>query len=218
MKLSQAISISAEQIKNIIFDWGGVITNIDIGRSDKAFKQLGLKDFGKYYYMADKVELYRLFEEGRLSAATFRDGIRKLLSRPASDEEIDLAWYAMIGDTPSERWTLLRDIKKYYRTFLLSNTSIIHVERFFEFLYQRYGIRGYRHLFEKVYFSYETGIRKPDPRAFRQVLDENGLIPEETLLIDDSQKNIDVAGELGIRTYHLQPPLTLTKLFENGQD
>src|SRR4030042_2384613 len=213
MKLSKAIYIPGIQIKNIILDWGGVITDIDMNQSEAAFKKIGLNDFRKHYFMAEQIEFYRLFEEGRMSPEEFRKNLRTYLSRPVSDREIDIAWAAMLGDTPRERWDLLHEMKQHYRTFLLSNTSVLHVESYFEYLYHKFGIRGYRHLFEKLYFSYETGIRKPDVRAFKLVLDENGLVPQETLLIDDSKQNIESARKLDILVYHLQPPVTLTDLF-----
>ena len=215
MKLSNAIHIPVTQIKNIILDWGGVITDIDIDKSEAAFRKIGLNDFRKHYFMAEQIEFYLLFEEGRISPEEFRKNLRRYLSFPVSDEEIDEAWAAMLGDTPQERWDLLKEVKKSYRTFLLSNTSILHVNSYFEHLHRKFGFRGYRHLFEKVYFSYETGIRKPDPGAFKLVLEENGLVPQETLLIDDSKLNIESAMQLDIRVYHLQPPLTLTDLFED---
>jgi putative hydrolase of the HAD superfamily len=217
MKLSKAINIRGAQIKNIILDWGGVITDIDMKKSEEAFQKIGLNDFRKHYFTADQIEFYVLFEEGRISSEEFRKKLRTYLPDPVSDEEIDATWSAMLGDTPAERWNLLHEIKKYYRTFLLSNTSILHVENYFKYLHHKFGVRGYRHLFEKVYFSYETGIRKPDIRAFKLVLDENGLIPQETLLIDDSKQNIESALNLGICVYYLQPPVTLTDLFENDR-
>jgi FMN phosphatase YigB (HAD superfamily) len=218
MKLSKAINIPSAQIKNIILDWGGVITDIDMNKSEAAFKKIGLNDFRKHYFMAEQIEFYRLFEEGRLSPGEFRRNLRTYLSLPVSDEDIDEAWAAMLGDTPGDRWDLLHKIRDSYRTFLLSNTSVLHVESYFNYLHRKFGVRGYHHLFEKVYFSYETGFRKPDARAFRLVLSENGLIPEETLLIDDSQRNIETARQLEIRVYHLQPPVTLTDLFENEKN
>ncbi len=216
MKLSKALKIPVSQIKNIILDWGGVITDLDINKSEAAFRKIGLNDFRKHYFMAEQIRFYILFEEGRLTPDEFRNELRSYLSLQVSDDEIDEAWAAMLGDTPRERWDLLSEVKKDYKTFLLSNTSILHVESYFEYLHHKFGVRGYHHLFEKVYFSYETGIRKPDERAFRLVLDENGLIPQETLLIDDAEKNIESARRLDIQVYHLQPPATLTDLFDDG--
>jgi len=218
MKLSKAIHIPVTQIKSIILDWGGVITDIDIDKSEAAFKKIGLNDFRKHYFMAEQIEFYLLFEEGRMSPEEFRKNLRTYLSFPVSDEDIDEAWAAMLGDTPGDRWDLLHKIKESYRTFLLSNTCILHVKSYFEYLQHKFGVRGYHHLFEKVYFSYETGIRKPDAGAFKLVLEENGLIPQETLLIDDSKLNIESARKLDIQVYHLQPPVTLKDLFENDRN
>lgn len=213
MKLSDAIHIPASQIKNIIFDWGGVITNIDPVKSAEAFEELGFTDFRKHYGIAEQIEFYRLFEEGKLSPSEFRNKLREYIPQHVSDEEIDNAWSAMLLDTPPARWELLGRLKNNYRTFLLSNTSKIHVDRYFDYLFLQYETRGYRHLFEKVYFSFELGIRKPDLRIFEFVLKENSLIPDETLFIDDVLKNIEAAKNVGLLTYHLKSPENLTDIF-----
>lgn len=218
MKLLQAMHLSELQFKNIIFDWGGVITNIDPGKSAIAFRNLGFSDFEKHYGIAEQLNFYRWFEEGKMNASEFRRKLREFIPTKVSDEEIDQAWSAMLLDTPRERLDLLGKLKNEYRTFLLSNTSPIHVEWYFDYLYKQYGVRGYRHLFEKVYFSYEMGIRKPDVRVFETIFNENNLIPDETLYIDDVLKNIEAAKSVGMLTYHLQIPETLTDIFENGQN
>ncbi len=50
----------------------------------------------------------------------------------------------------------------------------------------------------KAYFSWETGNIKPDPKAYQQVLEENGLRPENCVYFDDSEENIKAAKSLGI--------------------
>ncbi len=218
MNLLQGIHLSEIQFKNIIFDWGGVITNIDPGKSADAFLKLGFSDFDNHYGIAEQIKFYRWFEEGKMTASEFRNKLREYIPKKVSNEEIDLAWSAMLLDTPRERWELLGKLKQKFRTFLLSNTSSIHVERYFDYLYQQYGVRGYKHLFEKVYFSYELGIRKPDLRVFEFILKDNRLIPAETLYIDDVLKNVEAAKSVGMLTYHLQLPDTLTDIFKDGKD
>lgn len=215
MKLSDAIQGNS-QIKNIIFDWGGVISNLDFGKCNTAFKSIGFEDFQNNYSLLKQKNLFCDFEKGQISPSTFRKELKKLTKDNVSDNDLDEAWMSMLCDLPCERWKILQDVNEYYRTFILSNTNRIHVDGYFKYLHGVYGVDGYRHLFEKVYFSYEIGMRKPDAEIFEFVLKDSKLKADETLLIDDTPQNIETAAKLGIRTYFLQPPFTLVDLFEYG--
>jgi epoxide hydrolase-like predicted phosphatase len=216
MKLSDHILNSKAQIKNIIFDWGGVITNLDFEAGINAFKKYGLDNFIDQYNMQFQKDIYTKLETGLISADEFRAELRKIIPIPITDNELDEAWSALLGELPKERWDLLHKIRDDYRTYLLSNTNVIHVERYFQRLYETYGIYGYTHLFEKTYLSYELKMRKPDIRIFEYVLKDSNLIPEETLLIDDYHENIESAGRLGINTCHLKEPETILDIFKDG--
>jgi epoxide hydrolase-like predicted phosphatase len=215
MKLSDEILDSKTQIKNIIFDWGGVITDLDFNASIKAFKRYGLDSFIEQYNIKFQKDFYTKLELGIISPEEFRTQLRKLIPNQITDSELDNAWAALLCELPQERWDLLHKVKKNYRTYLLSNTNKIHVERYFQRLYERYGVYGYDHLFEKTYFSYELKMRKPDIRIFELVLKDNDLKPEETLLIDDFNENIESARKLGIITYQLKEPLTILDIFSS---
>ena len=215
MKLSEAIYKGSSQIKNIIFDWGGVITDLEFDRCIREFENMGISDFESQFNLAEQNEVYCNFEKGLLSANEFRSAIRELMPKPADNSEIDHAWMSMLAALQKERWELLQLVKNHYRTFLLSNTNTIHFNNYSDYLFKTYGF-GYAHLFENVYLSYQLGIRKPDPEIFRYVINGNQLVPKETLFIDDSAKNTEAAEKLGIQILLLQPPLTLTDLFTNG--
>jgi glucose-1-phosphatase len=215
MKLSDSIQANS-QIKNIIFDWGGVISNLDFVKCNNAFKNIGFYDFENSYSLLKQKNLFCDFEKGLVTPDFFRKELRKMTTGEITDTDIDEAWMSMLCDLPCDRWRILQDVKEYYRTFILSNTNAIHVEGYFKYLHGIYGVEGYRHLFEKVYFSYEIGMRKPDREIFDFVLKDSGLEASETLLIDDTPQNIETAQKLGIQTYYLQPPFTLADLFEYG--
>ena len=215
MKLSDELVNSEVQIKNIIFDWGGVITDLDFEAGNKAFKKYGLNDFIEQYNMQVQKDIYLKLETGAVEPDEFRSELRKLIPNPISDDELDQCWSALLCELPEERWDLLNKVKNSYKTYLLSNTNIIHIKNYFNRLLKKYGNYGYTHLFEKTYFSFELRMRKPDIEIFKYVLKDSNLQPEETLLIDDFHENIKAAGELGINTYHLQEPLTILDIFKN---
>jgi epoxide hydrolase-like predicted phosphatase len=215
MKLSHELLNSEAQIKNIIFDWGGVITDLDFEESNKAFKKYGLNNFIEQYNLQVQKDIYLKLETGIIEPGEFRSELRRLIPDPISDDELDQCWSALLCDIPEDRWNLLKQVKKNYKTFLLSNTNKIHVKSYFRRIFEKYGKDGYTHLFEKTYFSYNLKMRKPDIEIFQHVLRDSNLKPEETLLIDDYHENIRTAAKLGIITYHLQEPVTILDIFEN---
>jgi putative hydrolase of the HAD superfamily len=216
MILSEAIVNGKNEIKNIIFDWGGVITDLHIEATKSAFHDLGLLIFDEKVPHDPLARIFIPFETGRISAGEFRNSIRKLSPKHLTDEMIDTAWNAMLGALPADRWKLLESAGLFYRTFLLSNTNAIHLDYYFNYLKGIYGTYGYVHLFEKAYFSYQLHLRKPDADIFEYVIKDSGINPQETLFIDDFIENIETARMLNFQTIHLTKPLSLMDLFKNN--
>lgn len=193
----------ANKCKNIIFDLGGVLLNIDYSLVTKAFLALGLTDFDKLYSKAQQTKLFDLYEKGQISSEAFRNHIKTCFTKPMDDSSIDNAWNAMLLDLPPERLHLLQQLKTKHRIFLLSNTNDIHIRYVNNYLKETFGINDLSGYFEKVYLSYEVGMRKPDAEIFELVLSENNLDPNDTLFIDDSIQHVEGAKKLGIHTYWL---------------
>lgn len=213
MKFAGEIYNGKEKVKNIIFDWGGVLTDLHFEATKKGFHQLGLSIFDESVPHDPNDTLFIPFETGKITPAEFRNRIRNLTPQSLTDNDIDAAWNAMLGDLPIERWHIIEKLSDHYRIFLLSNTNAIHVPYYSGVLKQKYGTNGYDHLFEKTYFSYELGMRKPNEDIFQHVINDARLRPEETVFIDDFLENIETARKLGFGTIHLKAPLTLTDVF-----
>ena len=213
MILSEVFHNGKSEIKNIIFDWGGVLTNLHFEATKNAFRDLGLTVLDGSDTHLPHDDLFISFEIGKISPVEFRNRLRKYAVSPLTDSQIDKAWCAMLGELPPERWKILEMTQKQYRTFLLSNTNAIHIPYYFNLLQGIYGTNGYTHLFEKTYYSHILGLRKPNPDIFEYVLRDTGISPLETLFIDDYLENIETARQLGFQTVHLKSPLTLTDVF-----
>ena len=194
---------SLNKFKNIIFDLGGVIINIDLSLTMTAFEELGIKDVPKLFSTTLQQQLFDFQEKGTITSAQFRDEIRKFSTVHLLDSQIDEAWNALLLDLPKARLELLEKVKRSHRTFLLSNTNEIHIQTIQHYLNKEYGISDLSSFFEKTYLSYQLGMRKPDAELFKLVLDENKLNPSETLFIDDTKQHILAAEKLGIQTYWL---------------
>jgi glucose-1-phosphatase len=193
-----------KSIKNIIFDLGGVILNIDYQLTSDAFKKIGFTDFDSFYSQKEQSNIFDLLETGKISSENFIAEIRKHFpSENVSDAGILEAWNAMLLDLPMHRIELLHEVAKKYRIFLLSNTNQIHLEAFSKIITNAYGSDVLSPCFEKVYLSHQIGDRKPNASCFDMVLNENQLIPEETLFIDDSIQHIKSAESCGIHALFL---------------
>ncbi len=198
-------------IRNIIFDLGGVILNIDPRLTVDAFRSLGWRDFFEENNQTNGKELFYRLESGNSSPEVFRNNIRRIADIQRNDEEIDAAWAAMILDIPTDRIRYLEELKKSYRLFLLSNTNEIHRIKFHRDFETDFGYSFYD-LFEHNFYSHEMGMRKPDPQIYIQALTEAGLVPEETLFIDDMEENIVAAQTIGMKGLHIKPGTLMRNL------
>jgi len=192
-------------IKNIIFDLGGVILNLDIPATSKALVALANNTPNNLEGLK-KDETYLQLEVGEVDTLHFCDAVRKYYTNNPSNEAIIAAWNAMILDLPKERLDFLGKIKDRYRTFLFSNTNEIHLEYYNSILKKEYGIESLDPLFEKVYYSHTMRLRKPFRESFEYILKDRNIKAEETLFVDDTLENIEAAAKLGMHVHHCQPP------------
>jgi putative hydrolase of the HAD superfamily len=188
------------QIRNIIFDLGGVVMDLDVERSKQAFGALGYDESAFHLQKDDGENIFVLLETGKITEAEFFSRLKKALPAEITTDTLREVWNRMIVDFREEKIRLLQELRPRYRTFLLSNTNSIHIEKCNGILQKKFGISGLEELFDKTYYSFTTGLRKPMPEIFGLVLQENGLKPEETLFIDDSEEHLAAAKKLGIVT------------------
>lgn len=183
-------------IEAIIFDLGDVFLNLNHQASVDAFKKLGLKDWNE-----DLKAKTILFETGKMDELQFLEAIQSQI--PNTDLiEIREAWNAIIGDFPLERLEFLEKLQNKYNIFLLSNTNPTHIDKFEHRVGLTFAREFYAH-FNKIYFSYETKVRKPDEAVFNLILKQNNLKPNKTLFVDDTLEHIEVAKGLGINTWQI---------------
>ncbi len=184
-------------IDTIIFDFGAVFINLDKEAQVEAFKKLGLSSPNE-----ELIEMNDLFEKGKISELEFITSFCKFIPN-ASNKEIRDAWNAIIGEFPLYRLEFLQLLSTKYRLFLLTNTDEIHINRFEENVGVSFFSDFYQ-CFEKVYYSYEMGMRKPDVSIFRYIVNKHELSPKRTLFVDDKKVNTDVASSIGIHVWNLQ--------------
>lgn len=200
------------EIKNLLLDMGGVILDVDYTQIEKIFQTYNI-DGKAIYTQQTQLPLIDDFEIGKITPAEFRQGIRQTVKTDLEDDKIDYIWNSMIGQARVETIKLLGELKlKYNKILLFSNTNAIHVDFVKDLFGKSIGFDIFTLLFDKTYFSNEIHLRKPHPESFAWVLKDAGINPEETLFIDDTQKNIDGAKQVGLNTYLLGQDQTLLDL------
>jgi glucose-1-phosphatase len=210
------IDFDFSPIENIIFDLGGVILNLDIQKSIDALHRLSRTGQKVSFSFKAQSELFDALEIGAIEPDEFRRRLREEFAIEGEDETLDEAWCAMLLDIPAQRIELLQRLGKSHRLFLFSNTNAIHLLRFEAILQQTSSLSSLDQLFEKAYYSHLAGRRKPHPEVFEHIVAENNLEKNATLFIDDSYQHIEGARKAGIHAIHLQPPLTITDLFQHA--
>ena len=204
-------------IKNIIFDFGGVICDLDITRTEKKFKAFGSpkpENLNPSHIMSQQFHiLVENLETGAISPQHFREVIKNHYKTPPSDRAIDETWNAMLLTIPDKRIRLLEKLKNQFRIFLLSNSNPIHNEKYLQDFQQQAGYRDFNELFEKAYFSFHLGLKKPDKEIYQFVLADSRLNPVESLFIDDTLENVQGAEAVGINGYHLKNGTEIKDLF-----
>jgi glucose-1-phosphatase len=198
--------------KNIIFDLGGVLLDIDYQKTINAFEKLGLKDFETMFSQFKADELFEKLETGHISEADFYTAIKKRAELPLTNEQIEQAWNALILNFRIESFVFLEKLSAKYKLYLLSNTNSIHLKHFKKLFTQQTGKPLLDAYFIKAWYSNKIGLRKPNEDIFEFVLKEESLKAAETLFIDDTWMNIDAAKKLGFKTHHLLPTETIELL------
>ena len=200
-------------VKNIIFDLGGVLINLNYQLTRKAFEDLGVEDFDAFYTQHKANPLFENLEVGAIEPEAFYEALREATGLTLSNDQLETAWNAMLLDFPIERLLWLDQIKNKYNIYLFSNTNAIHYKAFTSIYAQTAPLIGlntdFNHFFKTAYYSHTLGQRKPELAAFEAVIQDAKLDPAQTLFIDDTISNIEGAQKAGLRTIFLSGGLNV---------
>ena len=198
-------------VKNLIFDLGNVLYDIDFKKMNAAFTSIGIEGIDQHFTLNKSHQLFLDLEMGFVNEQEFYEGVRALVNLPFTNEQIQFAWNALLVGfrKNSIDWIKQNNIK--YNTFLYSNTNQIHHDYFIAEFENKVAAYPFVSLFKKPYYSHEMGMRKPDPASFSYILEKEGLAPAETLFIDDNEPNILAAASVGLQVLHLKEGMTVEK-------
>lgn len=183
---------------NLLFDFGGVLVDLDRQRCCRAFGELGF-DITPYLGTYAQAGIFSELERGCLSVSDFCEALRRLSGMPGlSDESIVSAWRQYLRDVPHDRLEMLLRIGRNYQVHLLSNTNPVHwnmaLDGYFNYKGKHVG-----DFFGRTFLSYEMGVEKPAPEIFEAVVSALGCRPDEILFFDDSAENCAAARRCGLQ-------------------
>ena len=191
-------------IKNLLFDQGGVIVDIERGRCLEELRRLGMEAPERFVGLYKQDGPFFALENGDITLDEFHDALRPLMPSGVTNEQMDYAFSSFIVGIPLHRLQALRQLRKRYKTYILSNTNPLMFEGVIarNFAQEGLDVNAY---FDGVTVSYLAHSNKPDRKIFDYAIATMGIVPEETLFFDDGQENIDAASRLGFKTALVEP-------------
>lgn len=189
--------------KNLIFDIGNVLVDIDYEVTVAEFQKLATVDFSSIVSYSKQHHVFDWFETGKISPEEFRKELRRFLRTEVTDAEIDRAWNAIFLAYPKRKFDLLQQLKDRFNTFALSNINQLHVDFLDEIARSSFQVSSFASFFHRAYYSHEIGFRKPESGIYEAILSREKLNPEETFFVDDKEENIVAATSLGIHAFLL---------------
>jgi FMN phosphatase YigB (HAD superfamily) len=203
-----------KQIKNIIFDLGSVLLDIDVDRTLRSFDDLGVSGKRLEEIYKEPENFFLLFEKGAIDADTFRNAFRTLSDNHLTDQQINEAWSAMVVGFQKDKVKLLKCLVNQFDLYLLSNTNEIHVPVYTRQFRETSGGVSFEDVFTRIYYSHVVKLSKPNPAIFTYMLNDSGILPEESLFIDDLQRNVDAAIQTGFHSCHFREENDLAEVLE----
>ena len=198
-------------IKNLIFDLGNVLYDIDFKKMNAAFESIGIKGIDTHFTLHKSHQLFLDLEMGFVNEQEFFDGFRILANLPLTNEQIIYAWNALLVGFRKNSIQWVKDNNQLFNTFLYSNTNQIHCDHFLPQFEKEVANYPFESLFKTPYYSHKMWQRKPDPKSFIYLLEKEGLTAEETLFIDDNEPNIIAAASVGLKVLHLKEGMMVEK-------
>ena len=204
-------------IDAVVFDLGNVLIDLDYPRIIREFRKVAQRNQNNIEKLVVNAKVLRAFETGQISPDRFRVEVNKLLAVRLKEDEFDEIWNSVLKSVTKERLNKVLEIGKTYKTYILSNTNIIHELAFEEMVMEATEMPSIRDFVDGVYFSHEIGMRKPDADCYHFVIDELDMYPSRMLFLDDRLDNVEAARNVGMKAVQIfQPDKQIKEIFGFG--
>ncbi|MCB0531214.1 MAG: HAD family phosphatase [Lewinellaceae bacterium] len=204
-----------QSIKNIIFDFGNVLFDLELGAISRELTQLTGTQFESIKNKLDRLGVFHLYETGGITTEEFVDTLCQAANPHLEPAQVIDAWNSILVGMPLERFDQVLRLRQHYQVFLLSNINDLHARWIDDYLWREHNLDNFQtRYFDAVYYSHLIRLRKPDREIYEYVLADAELVPEESVFIDDLEENIETARQLGIHTIHKTPDLDIMQLMD----
>lgn len=189
---------ASSSIRYLLFDLGNVLVDIDVPATINALKEL-TDDPALLERKLLNEGLHYDYETGQLTTDEFLEALQPLMRKSTDKDQIITAWNAMLFDFPFARLAWLETLRDAFHVGLWSNTNALHIAWVHDHIDRKYGVRDFEsRYFDRVYYSHDVGLRKPDLACFTHVLESEPFDPGQILFIDDIPENVYAARQVGI--------------------
>lgn len=199
----------------LIFDLGNVIIDIDYQHSLRLIKSkvpAHLHPRVDHFYVTD---FHKAYEKGLIDSPTFRNEVRSYFEQSWSDQEVDELWNSLLGKIPPYRLELVKKLRQTHQLGVLSNTNEIHIQGVYGLLKEEFQADSFDPFFDRIFYSHEMGLAKPDVAIYEKMVNELGTSPERVLFFDDLLANVEGAKKIGIHAVQVTGPQVLLDYFSH---
>lgn len=191
-----------------VFDFGNVLIRLDY---ERMLGEISAKSVASRAQIVRTFEMMggvRDLERGAATFAEFHDLLGETIQYSGTLDELKASWGTVLAGPVEGIEDLLDRVRLQYRVGFLSNTNETHVEQIF----RRFGVMFRED--DRFVFSHRVGCAKPDPKIFRQMLQQLGALASQIVYVDDLAENVFAALDMGITAYQFTSSLALGKELE----
>ena len=199
-------------IRALLFDLGGVVIEISFDRvfdSWSKHSSLNPEQIRDIFYFD---EPYQQHERGEIEPEIYYEHIRSSLNLTATNKQIELGWNKIFSGEIDPVVKQIKEIKNKIPCYAFTNTNRAH-QNAWEICCPSIPL-----LFKRVFSSWKLGFRKPDPAAFRAVLDSMQVNGKEVIFFDDTEENITAAESLGLQAQLVKSSCDITNILSRLEE
>ena len=175
-------------LNGVLVDWDGINPLIALSKGTLS------EDQARLFYL--KSPWVRKFDMGLCSKNDFASGVVDELKLETSPEEFLEQFITWHGGPFPGTFELLERLRNRFILACLSNNNKLHWKSLTEKM-------DLAEKFDHIFLSFEMGLMKPAKEAFENVSRSTGYLPEDILFLDDNQKHIATARDLGFQAYRV---------------